>query len=206
MTRLELTRWSVKDVLTGQSRRVSTTAVRDALWGYPEDKALVARIPGNVELTSPVLDANSLYNTVVLRYRTLIPDLRFRLQWRRAAMPGDALTEGVWIALEGPSKDFRARFVRREDTRWSYLDVAADEQHVYALFSGRSTREFGDAAYGANTVHVFSWRGELVRAIVLGEDVYRIALDRDSGVLFGARAMPYPSVVQFGRRVLLPSD
>jgi TolB-like 6-blade propeller-like len=99
-----------------------------------------------------------------------------------------------------------ARFVRREDTRWSYLDVAADEQHVYALFSGRSTREFGDAAYGANTVHVFSWRGELVRAIVLGEDVYRIALDRDSGVLFGARAMPYPSVVQFGRRVLLPSD
>ena len=92
-----------------------------------------------------------------------------------------------------------SRFVRSDRTRFSYLDVAATDRLVYALFSGRSRGEYDDRAYTADQLHVFTWEGTLVGIWKLDQDVYRIAVDPRTGVLYGARDLPYPAVVRFER-------
>jgi hypothetical protein len=101
------------DATTGQRRTVWTETVADTSWGYPDGVAQVAVLPGNLVLTTPVLeDANSLFNTIVVRYKALVPDVEVRIQWRSAEMAEGTLNPGVQIGLEAPSRDFRiAKFV-----------------------------------------------------------------------------------------------
>ncbi len=89
------------------------------------------------------------------------------------------------------------RFLREAKTRFSYLDVVATAQHVYSLFSGRSREDFQEQAFAATELHVFTWEGELVGVWTLAEEVYGIALDQASGSLYGIRALPFPSIVEF---------
>ncbi|HEY0019351.1 MAG TPA: BF3164 family lipoprotein [Longimicrobium sp.] len=87
--------------------------------------------------------------------------------------------------------------VRGEDFRFGYLDVAATEQHVYALFSGRLHREHGAEAEAADQVHVFDWKGDLLQVIRLDTPIGRLAVDTARRTLYGIRHDPYPQVVAF---------
>ena len=100
--------------------------------------------------------------------------------------------------------------VQGEDTRLGYVDGSASNDHLFALFSGR-TREGGrgQASMG-RFVHVFDWEGNFVTAIQLDTDVAAITVDQDEGVLYGIRHLPYPAIVRysladaFPTRVLTP--
>ena len=86
---------------------------------------------------------------------------------------------------------------RGDDFRFGYLDVAATEQHVYALFSGRLHREDGREAERGDQVHVFDWQGNLLRVIRLDTPIGRLAVDPARAALYGLRHDPYPQVVTF---------
>lgn len=87
--------------------------------------------------------------------------------------------------------------IRGGDFRFGYLDVAATGERVYALFSGRSTSEFGTRAEDAREVHVFGWDGRLRKVLRLDTAVDRLAVDEAAGALYATRSSPYPQVVTF---------
>lgn len=72
------------------------------------------------------------------------------------------------------------RHVRR-----AYQMCHATERHVFALFSGRLNGEDrGLADPGHAFVHVFDWRGRLVRQLLLDHGTYGIAVDSTETTLY----------------------
>lgn len=62
-----------------------------------------------------------------------------------------------------------------------YVQVAASDKHVYALFSGRG----GEWSGYSDTVHVFSWDGELVEILKLEKRIVFMSVTADGGQLVG---------------------
>ena len=89
------------------------------------------------------------------------------------------------------------RFVRTDDTRLAYLDVAASDDLIFGLFSGRRRGDSPDTASHGNEIHLFRWDGRFVGVWRLEEDVYRIDVDPTTGMLLGIRELPFPAVVEF---------
>lgn len=72
------------------------------------------------------------------------------------------------------------------DSSWrqGYIDVAATEDRIFALFSGRTLGRYGtDAAYG-EYVHVFDWEGELHRILRLDMDAFALAVEKNNSVFY----------------------
>jgi len=79
--------------------------------------------------------------------------------------------------------------------RFGYIDVAATDERIFALFSGRTRRgSGGDAAFG-RYVHVFDWSGTLRDVLRLDADLLTLAVD--GRTLYGVRHDPEPAVVAF---------
>lgn len=82
--------------------------------------------------------------------------------------------------------------------REGYPSVAATEDRIYALFSGRAEAHFrGWSLSHGEFVHVFNWSGELKSVFKLDREVLRIALDNDASTLFAVTDTPTPSVLRF---------
>ncbi len=56
------------------------------------------------------------------------------------------------------------------------------------------------------TVHVFDWDGNFVRAIQLDGDVVAITVDHDEGVLYGIRHLPTPAIVRYSLTDAIPAS
>ncbi|HEY0018401.1 MAG TPA: BF3164 family lipoprotein [Longimicrobium sp.] len=89
------------------------------------------------------------------------------------------------------------RWVPLRETSYAYLDVDATDRFVYALFAGRSHKDYRDSYDAGNRVEVFTWDGRLQHVWELGEDVSRIEVDPVTGNMYGAREVPFPAVVEF---------
>lgn len=99
----------------------------------------------------------------------------------------------------GPDYDVaRHRGVRTmaepERIRLGYLSVAATQDHVFALFSGRTRASEHSAAESANEIHVFAWDGQLVTAFRLDEDVTKVTVDDGELYLYAVRK-GYPTAI-----------
>lgn len=81
------------------------------------------------------------------------------------------------------------------DARHGYLDVAASNKYVYALFSGRKVDETNSIQ--CRTIHVYDWHGRLVRMLALNIDVTDIAVSQDDEYLYAVKNIPGPAVVVF---------
>lgn len=86
------------------------------------------------------------------------------------------------------------------DDRYAYLDLAADDRYLVALFSGRSRREDPLLAAAGRDLHVFDWEGCLIAAYRLDQPISALAIDWRSRVLYGSRWGRDPALV----RVVLP--
>jgi hypothetical protein len=63
----------------------------------------------------------------------------------------------------------------------AYLDLAATNDRLYALFAGCP----GQCAYTGTQIHVFRWTGELVGQFAVDRTLVRIAVSPEDGVLYG---------------------
>ncbi|HEX6746811.1 MAG TPA: BF3164 family lipoprotein [Longimicrobium sp.] len=87
--------------------------------------------------------------------------------------------------------------VTGENLRFGYVDVAATGDAIYALYSGRTRREFPGRASLAGEVHVYGWDGRLRRILPLDADVSRIAVDSAAAELYAVRSEPTPAVLRY---------
>lgn len=100
-------------------------------------------------------------------------------------------------ALEGPQGP---TFASDADLRFGYLDVAATETAIYALYSGRTRRGFpGRASYG-EYVHVYDWGARLVAILRLPEEALALAADPVTESLFVIHHAPKPLIARYGVR------
>ncbi len=65
-----------------------------------------------------------------------------------------------------------------------YISVTESNDFIFALFSGRSEREYGGGHYFGNTLHVFDWNGKIVKKITLDKDAWQLHMDRKSEKLY----------------------
>lgn len=84
-----------------------------------------------------------------------------------------------------------------DDLRFGYVDVAATDEHIYALFSGRTRAGFPGRANYAEYVHVFDWEGTFLEAFRLDIDAFSIAVHEEEGTLFAVRHLPEPAVLRY---------
>lgn len=83
------------------------------------------------------------------------------------------------------------------DLRFGYIAVTSTDDHVYALFSGRTRSGYpGQANYG-EYVHVFDWDGRFDRALRLQEPAISVAVTTDDSVLYAVSELPRPSVIVY---------
>jgi hypothetical protein len=64
-------------------------------------------------------------------------------------------------------------------TKFSYVDVAVNDEMIVALFAGRMQQVFKDLFVAGQQLHVFSWDGELLSVTELDTPVFRIALNAE---------------------------
>ena len=83
------------------------------------------------------------------------------------------------------------------DLRFSYLDVTASANHIYALFSGRTRAGFPGTANFGRFVHVFDWNGSFEHAFELDATVLTIAVDENELFLYATRHEPEPAVLRY---------
>ncbi|MCD8042229.1 MAG: TolB-like 6-bladed beta-propeller domain-containing protein, partial [Tannerellaceae bacterium] len=64
------------------------------------------------------------------------------------------------------------------DTRWGYLSIAADENYIYALYSGKLQRRDEEFDTGS-IIHVFDWEGKPAYEIKLDKPAYCLDVYQD---------------------------
>lgn len=81
--------------------------------------------------------------------------------------------------------------------RFGYIDVAAGQHRLYALFSGRTRSGFPERANYGEYVHVFDWEGQLERVFHLDADAFTVAVDSGETALWVTRHEPVPAVLRY---------
>lgn len=138
---------------------------------------------------------------------------RFVVATRHADLLEVLRADGTVTARADPPFGFLPQYGVREwggtvdlrtgtDLRFGYLDVAATDHRVYALFSGRTRRAFPGAANQGEYVHVYDWDASLLEVYRLDRPAVAITADREGGGLFAVRHTPEPAVVRYA----LPRD
>lgn len=79
----------------------------------------------------------------------------------------------------------------------AYLDAAATDEHVYALFSGRDGQAFGQRATFGTCIHRFNWDGIDRGSFRLETEVISIAVDDSSKTLYAIRHAPTPAILRY---------
>lgn len=84
-----------------------------------------------------------------------------------------------------------------DDLRFGYVDLAATDAHVYALYSGRTRRDFpGEAVYG-EYVYIYDWNANLRTVLRLDAAASSIAVDESKKKLYAVQHLPAPAVVVY---------
>jgi len=83
------------------------------------------------------------------------------------------------------------------DLRFGYVDATATQEHIYALFSGRTREGFPGRAYLGSHVHVFDWNGNFEYALSLDSEVGAITIEVNASVLYALRHNPTPAVLAY---------
>ncbi len=97
----------------------------------------------------------------------------------------------------------RDTMIDLSQTRFGYVDVTADDAHVFGLFSGRLPKNFpGRANYG-QYLHVYDWHGTLVGVAKLDHDAIGITVDPSTSSLFAIGGPPDPRILRYDLSVLL---
>ena len=90
----------------------------------------------------------------------------------------------------------RKHFVRTDETRSCYIDVATDGSRIYALFSGKSTMSDPANPFGADVMDVFSWNGTFEGRWRLPYTAVGVVSDARAGRLFILTRGSEPKVVE----------
>ncbi len=65
-----------------------------------------------------------------------------------------------------------------------FIDVAVTDRYVYALLSGKSTRESGLSAFAGNVIRVYDWNGNLLKIYTCNTDLTTLCVSADDSIMY----------------------
>jgi hypothetical protein len=142
--------------------------------------------------------AYDAYMTVSPKRDRVVTAMRLTDRVEIIDLTGGVLANGQRPFEFEPKFDVSAdgtRMISPLDQRVAYAGIAATEQGLFALFSGRTRRDGG--APFANYVHVFSWTGELKGVLKLDGYALGITTDAEGKHIFVLREDPLPLVAVY---------
>lgn len=83
-----------------------------------------------------------------------------------------------------------------------YVSITASDKHVYAMYSGKSYKEYADKAFQATDLWVYDWQGELAERFALDIPVSHVRISKDGSCLYAVSCLSEPKIVKFE----LPDD
>ncbi|WP_455672694.1 BF3164 family lipoprotein [Phocaeicola sp.] len=78
-----------------------------------------------------------------------------------------------------------------------YRDVIADDDVFYALYSGRSFKDFQLKSFECPILYAYNWQGELLKTYELDVPITNVCLDKEHHVFYGIANLPDPVLVRF---------
>lgn len=66
-----------------------------------------------------------------------------------------------------------------------YNQICVTENHIFALYNGRSPKELGDKKYFANIIRVYDWAGNHFAEIILDRDIKFFSVDIKNNYIYG---------------------
>jgi hypothetical protein len=78
-----------------------------------------------------------------------------------------------------------------------YKDLAVTDKYVYALYSGRTFKEYKLSCYECETIYVYDWAGKLVNTYRLDVPVVQFCIDEDEKMIYAIANIPDPTIVRF---------
>lgn len=78
-----------------------------------------------------------------------------------------------------------------------YTDLAVTDEYVYALYSGRTFKEYRLSCYECETIYVYDWTGKLVKTYRLDVPVVQFCIDEDEKMIYAIANIPDPTIVCF---------
>ncbi|MDX2303371.1 MAG: BF3164 family lipoprotein [Microscillaceae bacterium] len=78
-----------------------------------------------------------------------------------------------------------------------FIDICADKSHIYVLYSGRNWERHKDKYLQGNTVLVFDWEGNPVKAYQLSNDISTFTIDSRGKMLYGFEDIKNPQILTF---------
>jgi hypothetical protein len=78
-----------------------------------------------------------------------------------------------------------------------FLDVCIVNNYVFALFSGRSVKDYRTSAYLGNRIFVFSKEGDPKAEISLDADIRCFDIDVQNSTIYGVTLTPFPKIIKF---------
>ena len=85
----------------------------------------------------------------------------------------------------------------KQGFRYGFIDLAATDSHIFALFSGRSPRTTKAYAAAGEYVIVYDWQGHLVSTYALDADAWAIGVDQQERQLVTTRQLPTAGVTLY---------
>lgn len=79
----------------------------------------------------------------------------------------------------------------------SYMDLSVTDKYVYALYSGRTFKEYKLSCYECETIYVYDWAGKLVKTYRLDVPVVQFCIDEDEKIIYAIANIPDPTIVCF---------
>lgn len=78
-----------------------------------------------------------------------------------------------------------------------YRDLSVTESRIYALYSGRSFKEYGLAEWECSYIYIYDWEGNQQALYQLDLPLLCFCVDEQSGFIYGIANNPEPTLVCF---------
>ena len=82
-------------------------------------------------------------------------------------------------------------------SRFGYLYMQSTDKYIYALYSGRSRKDFPGKANFGQSIHVFDWDGNPIKEYKLDQDIFAFAINEKENTLYAIQHYPKSQVVKF---------
>lgn len=78
-----------------------------------------------------------------------------------------------------------------------YKDVIASDKYIYALYSGRTFKDYQLSCNECESLYVYDWTGKFMRLYKLDVPVTHICLNEQQNKLYAIANIPDPTLVSF---------
>jgi len=102
--------------------------------------------------------------------------------------------------IANPDSDGNPQTVIESETTQGYVSIAVNDQHIYALYSGRTrgwVRSQGYFSPPGQTVIVFAWSGTPVGILGLQDGAVQIGVSGDGQFVYAVYRRPTPMVLRY---------